>query len=261
MKPPFTDQIASAIERHLVGAISHTDLDAEIGRTPLADIDPGRSCGKASRLRTVLTSAIDHDVEAGRELVDKLFCRVRGADGFLAIDREGRDALSRAFRKENCELTEEGDFRPLMLDSLTGRELSAALQAYVGRAKAGQADAALVAGTGKDLLEAVAAHVCDEAQDGYPRLPFPKRLGNAFRRLGMAFEEHAGNRATAHAHGLEKAMYSLACSINSLRNIEGTGHGRPWPARIAGVEAKAATEFMGVIAEYMLVRYEETNNE
>ena len=261
MRPPLTDEIASAIERHLIDAISHSDLDAEIGRTSLVDKDPGSSYGKAHRLRSVLTWAIDSHLEAGRELVDKLFSRLRGRRGFDDIDEAGRDDLRRAFRGADCELTEGGEFRPLMLDNLTGRELSAALRNYVQRAKAGHEDAALVAGTGKDLLEAVASDLCDETRANNKQLPFPKRLARAFRRLGMAFEGHAGDPLSAHAHDLEKSMYNLACSINRLRNSEGTGHGRPWLPRIVGDEAKAATEFMGVIAEYMLDRYDKLNKQ
>jgi hypothetical protein len=47
---------------------------------------------------------------------------------------------------------------PVVLDTLTGRALTDALKAYVRRARRGVLDAALITGTGKDLVEAVAAH-------------------------------------------------------------------------------------------------------
>ena len=50
-------------------------------------------------------------------------------------------------------------------------------------------------------------------------------------------------------------MYELACGINQLRNKQGIGHGRPWLTGISQDEAKTATEFMGVIAEYVLSRH------
>lgn len=261
MKPPLTNEIASAVEKHFVGAISHADIDAEVGRTQLGRIDPTRTCGKASRLRAVLIWAIDHDVEAGKDLVDRLFSRVRGGRGFHAIGGADQDALRAAFGRAQCELTDEGEFRPLMLDNLSGRDLTVALKGYIQRAKAGHEDAALVASTGKDLLEAVAAHICGETQDTSRHPPFRKRLGNAFRRLGMAYEKHAGNPARSHVHNIERSMYNVAVEVNLLRNREGTGHGRPWPPNISVAEAKTATELMGVIAEYVLDRYDELNNQ
>ena len=257
MKPPLNDEIARAIEKHLVDAISHSELGDEVKRTPLVVHDPGPSEGKTRRLRSVLFWAVDHDVEAGREFIELLFARIRGGRGFGAVDEAGRDALRKAFKGAGCELTDEGEFRPLILNNLTDRELSQAIRAYVQRARAGESDAALVTGTGKDLIEAVAAHVCDETQGTLKHLRFPQRLGKAFRRLHMAYEGCAGSPSRAHAHDLERSMYTVACSVNRLRNTEGTGHGRPWPANVSVDEAKAATELMGVIAEYMLARYDE----
>lgn len=64
-----------------------------------------------------------------------------------------------AFAAEGYELSSAGELRPMLLDNLTGAALTDALQAYVRRAKRGAQDAALVTGTSKDLLEAVAAHI------------------------------------------------------------------------------------------------------
>jgi len=47
-------------------------------------------------------------------------------------------------------------------------------------------------------------------------------------------------------------MFDLACSVNALRNKAGTGHGRPWLANVTDTEARAAIQFMGTIAEWLL---------
>jgi hypothetical protein len=47
-------------------------------------------------------------------------------------------------------------------------------------------------------------------------------------------------------------MFDLACAVNTLRNKAGTGHGRPWLPNVTDAQAKAAVEFMGIIAEWML---------
>lgn len=68
----------------------------------------------------------------------------------------------------------EGSIAPLALESLSGRALTDVLRVYVARATRGIEDAALVIGTSKDLMEAVAAHVLKELWGQYPqRANFP----------------------------------------------------------------------------------------
>ena len=47
-------------------------------------------------------------------------------------------------------------------------------------------------------------------------------------------------------------MLALGSGINTMRNKLGTGHGRPWLPNITDTEARAAIQFMGTIAEWML---------
>jgi hypothetical protein len=51
---------------------------------------------------------------------------------------------------------------------------------------------------------------------------------------------------------MERSLYEAACSINNLRNKQGTGHGRPWVPDLRPAEAKAAVELIGTISELML---------
>jgi len=48
-----------------------------------------------------------------------------------------------------------------------------------------------------------------------------------------------------------ECIYLLATAINRLRNEEGTGHGRPFPARVSDREAKIAVEAMGLVSELL----------
>lgn len=50
------------------------------------------------------------------------------------------------------ETTSDGELMPLALQNLSGVELTKALKSYIHRAQRGIRDAALVTGTGKDLL-------------------------------------------------------------------------------------------------------------
>lgn len=157
-----------------------------------------------------------------------------------------------AFREEGYELSLAGELRPIVLDSLSGAALSDALRAYVRRAKVGAPDAALLTGTGKDLLEATAAHILTERNGSYPKTNFQGLLGQAFVALGMTTPQHPVVPGEPPQKKIERAMFDLACAVNSLRNKAGTGHGRPWLANVSDAEAKAAIEFMGIVAEWML---------
>jgi hypothetical protein len=54
-------------------------------------------------------------------------------------------------RSAGYSLADEGTIAPLTLDGLSGRELTTALRVYIERARRGDTDAPLVAGTAKDL--------------------------------------------------------------------------------------------------------------
>lgn len=138
----------------------------------------------------------------------------------------------------------------MLLDSLSGKELSKALTAYVRRAKRGALDAALVIGTGKDLLEATAKHVLFVRFGTEPAIAnFPTLLAQSFVALNLCI---AKDKAVTARERLDAALFELGCAVNVLHNAEGTGHGRPFPPTVTDHEARAAIESMGIIAERML---------
>lgn len=80
-------------------------------------------------------------------------------------------------------------------------------------------------------------------------------MGFAFYLLGLSTPEIKGeNKVTAR---LEISMYELGCSVNNLRNKQGTGHGRPFLPTITDTEAKAAIESMGLVSEFLLNKLKE----
>ena len=52
--------------------------------------------------------------------------------------------------------------------------------------------------------------------------------------------------------GFQRSIFEAACAANRLRNKEGTGHGRPFPAEISDEDAHAAVQVMGTVAEMLL---------
>ena len=247
---------------------SHSDLDFLVRRAELTAGDPksqGYNVGKAKRVRAVLSWAIEHEPRRGGELVLSLMDFIRGHGGFRESSQNyvGKDAIEnaiQAFDSDGYKLSPDGELGPKLLDNLSGTDLTQALEAYVRRAKKGADDAALVTGTGKDLLEAVAGHVLQQRFGGYSSTSnFPTLLGQAFEALGLATPASSVETGDSPKRRIERAMYELACGINQLRNKQGTGHGRPWLPNITDTEARTATELMGVIAEY-LMRHSETSD-
>jgi len=269
---PLTDAIAVAVARLVDDALtetrspSHSELEFRINRAGLKEADPnqqGNVLGKAKRVRAVLSWALEHDPERGERLVAQLIAHVQACGGFRPSSKNyvGSEAIENArgaFRPSGFKLGSDGDLRPMVLDSLSGAALTDALKAYVVRAKRGVEDAALLTGTGKDLLEATAAHIVQEIWGSYPGTAnFPTLLGQAFSALGFATPHDKAQSGEPPRLRVERAMYELGCSVNGLRNKQGTGHGRPWLPTVTQAEARAAVESIGVIAERMLAALEQ----
>ena len=267
MKAPLNDtilvSIAKLIDDSKTGTRepSHSDLEFRINAAKLKAADPihqGQVVGKAKRIRAVLSWALENNLSAGESLVAGLLNQVRGCGGFRIgspnyVGESVIENLCSAFKEEGYILGQDGNLQPVVLDSLSGTELTEALKAYVRRAKRGIQDAALITGTSKDLLEATAAHVITERWGSYSHQSnFPQLLGRAFTALNFATSVNPVVAGEQPQVRLQRSLYEAACAINALRNKQGTGHGRPWLPTVTDAEAKVAVEMMGCIAELML---------
>ncbi len=269
-RAPISDSIIIAVARLVDDAQSgtrepsHSDIDFQIKQVHLQKGDPkasGQTVGKAKRVRGTLRWAMQNDPEAGEQLVFKLISLIKGCGGFRpeSPNYVGADCVataSDAFRTEGYELTTDGELMPVVLNNLSGADLTKALESYIRRAQRGIRDAALVTGTGKDLLEAVAAHILQEKCGGYDAgWNFHMLLGRAFIAVDMATSEDKPKAGEPPQKNVERAMFQLALAINRLRNKEGTGHGRPWLPSISESEARIVVELMGTIAERLLLAH------
>lgn len=267
---PLADAIIVAVARLVDDAQSdtrepsHSDIEFQINRAGLSAGDPkaqGQLVGKAKRVRGTLSWALENDPQAGGILVTNLIALIKGCGGFRNTSPNfvGSDAIkdaADAFKAEGYDLSSDGELRPLLLENLSGADLTVALEAYVRRAKRGATDAALVTGTGKDLLEATSAHILLERWGSYPTGDnFPTLLGQAFVALGLATPQDPPQPGESPQRRLERGLYEVGCAINQLRNKEGTGHGRPWLPSVTETQAKIAIEIMGIIAELLLTRH------
>ncbi|MDX6443782.1 MAG: hypothetical protein QOH71_856 [Blastocatellia bacterium] len=267
MSVPLSESILIAVVRLIDDSMvepkrqpTHYDLEFLVERNGLKDADPkaqGQPVGKAKRVRAILSWALENDVEVGGRFIGSLIANVQGCGGFRPsspnyVGDEATRNAAQAFRSEGYELTSDGELHPILLENLVGAEMTSALMAYVRRARKGVTDAALVTGTGKDLLEATAKHVLIERQGSCPETTFPALLGLAFVAVGLTTSRHPPQQGESPQKALDRALFDVACSINRLRNQQGTGHGRPWPPSITEAEARECTELMGIIAERLL---------
>ena len=76
---------------------------------------------------------------------------------------------------------------------------------------------ALVVGTRKDLMEAVAAHAIQELWGSYPYTAnFPNILGQAFVTLYLTTTDKSKAQSERQGYLMERSLYEAACSINTL---------------------------------------------
>ena len=266
---PLTHVIAVAIagvvddgQEEVKREPSHADLDAWVAQHGLAGGDPranGMVVGKRKRVLAALRWALEHDPGAGERAVRALVDLVRGVGGFRSdsVNFVGNEAVlnaKAAFASEGYTLALDGDLRPVVLESLSGAALTEALNSYVRRAKLGVEDAALIIGTGKDLLEATAKHVIQVRYGAVPgdRTNFPMLLGQAFDAVGLKTPQHTRVPGESAQSDVDRALFDLGCAVNRLRNKDGTGHGRPWLPSVGQAEARVAVEAMGIVAERLL---------
>lgn len=267
---PFNEAILMAVAKMIDDSQtdsrrepSHSQLDFLFAQAKLTHADPkaqGQIVGKFKRIRGVLFWALENDIPAGEKVVQRLIELIRACGGFREDSPNfvGREAINNAiavFRSEGYELSLNGELRPTVLDNLSEKNMTEALQAYIRRAKKGSMDAALIAGTGKDLLEAVSKHVLVVKWGQAPsNSSFPLILGQAFVALGMATTQDKVLPNESPMKRYERSLYELGCAVNTIRNKEGTGHGRPFLPNISQEEAANAIQGIGIVADYLLMK-------
>lgn len=274
MELPISDSIIMAVAKLVDDAQvesrepTHFDLEVQIKKAGLTEADPkfqGQSVGKAKRVRATLNWAFENNSSSGGQLIELLLSQIRAVGGFRDTSPNfvGEEQILNAigaFNSENFSLSESGDIRPKVLDTLRGKHLTEALQAYAQRAKRGSEDAALLSGTGKDLLEATAKHII-QTKFGNHRVHdnFPTLFGQAYAALSMATPETPKATNEPAIKNYERALFEMAISINRVRNKEGTGHGKLCITALSAEESHSIIESVGIIAEFLLNRLNESS--
>ena len=270
MHPPINDAIVTAVAALFADDPvsvrdpdakprdpSHQQLTEKIDRAGLSQADIRK--GKEKRVRAVLDWALENDPDRGRSLIPALIGVLKGCGGFRSespnyVGEEACRNAQDAFASEGWTLGSDGVLAAALVnDNLEGPEVTVVLRGYIRRAQRGSQDDALVIGTGKDLLEATAAHVLVERYGSYDRkAPFPSLLGLAFVAFGLAVPNDTPSSDEAPRKKLERGLYELGCAVNQLRNKAGVGHGRPFAPEVGAIEGKLAVQSMAMVSELLL---------
>lgn len=261
----ITYEVSSAVARFFDAGLgpSHDELTRLIRRSGLQASDPRQHddvVGKMKRVRDVLTAAISIDAAAASSLMQSLLGAMRacgcfrpGADNYAGAETVA--AAQEAFRREGFDLDDEGNLRPLVLDSLRGEDLTHALWSHVRRARVNASDAPLVLGTAKDLLEAVARHVLVETTGSYPPTQsVPMTLFQAFDRVGLSTPSLGliDQLDQDPRRALHQVICLLGIAVNRLRNQMGTGHGRPHAPDATEVDSQLSALGTAIASQLLL---------
>lgn len=270
MELPITDSIIIAIANLVDDAQvesrqpTHNDLEVQFKRAGLISVDPkanGLTVGKAKRVTAVLNWAIENDQKSGSKLISLLLSQIKAVGGFREsspnfVGKEQIQNAMDALKSEHYILADNGDVSAVILDTLSGKNLTEALRSYANRAKKGSEDAALLSGTGKDLLEATAKHVIHSKFGS--KVPantnFPTLLGQAYAALQMSTPQDQKPANEPAIKDYERSLFDLALSINRVRNKEGTGHGRLCISSLSQKESHSIIQAVGLISEFLLNR-------
>jgi hypothetical protein len=265
----LNDEVVSAVSKLLDHGKGprHDELSKMFRKAELLSYDPYDAktpIGKAERCRKVLSQALDRNPVAGAQLVTLIIGAFKAAGAFRpSSDKYAGDDLVNsvraAFRSSGYELDPEGSLRPLLLENQDIKFITSALHAYVRRAQHGDGDAALVAGTGKDLLEATARHVLVERTGNYPTHGnFQTTLFQAFAllNLGTPEMESVQKLSSDPIKAMEQSLCLLGMAINKLRNADRSGQHtdseRAFLPNLTDKQARLATQAMGLISEFLL---------
>lgn len=263
---PITDDVIAAIAKffHAGHGPSHSEISRVLTGTGHGDgytYTPGaQGPNKEQRILQGLALAQRQPARA-RDLLDALLSLLR-VNALIGPSASGEDVdrLKRALSSAGWYLTRDGHAQPFgQVDLDTGGR--AALDEQVARLRRSTGDPALLIGTAKDLLETVSKFVLEEV--GYPgidKMGYNQLWHLARERLGVLPQQVDPDLPGADAiRAIHQSTWNIADQVNTLRNLQGTGHGRTLPSGVSEDLAMLVVREAATVADYMLARLAHEN--
>ena len=259
-QPPASRDIAAAFGKyfHNGDGPSHRRLTEVFSAAGLSDVAPGTAqqqegSTKAERVRRTVEAAC-RKPERARELVDALLSCLR-TDGCLYQNLEATEGLKRALGRQGWSLDSEGYLTPVgEIDLETGGR--SALDDQIRRMRMNTDDPALLLGTAKELLESTAKYVLRELSvETSSKTPDFNDLWHLTRkRLNILPENIAGDGdGNKCIKVILQSSWRIIEQVNTLRNLQWTGHGRTLPSGVTREQALLVAREACSMAEFTLM--------
>lgn len=260
---PASQDIAAAFASYFHGGAgpSHSKLTSVFMGAGLADVAPaGTSMGegpnKEQRVQRTILAALRRP-DSARRLADGLLSCLRTVGAFDE-DAPGYDAarartLRKAFARQGWTLTREGDLLPQGgIDFKTGGR--AALDEQLARLRQNTTDPGALLGTAKDLMEASAKFILEELSvPVHDKMSFDELWHHARDRLGILPQQVArGVPGEACIKSILQSAWKIAEQINTLRGLQGSGHGRTLPTGVTPEQALLVVREACSVTEFAL---------
>ena len=259
---PLTDDVAGAVAQFFHGGAgpSHTDVSRVLTQSGYFDnyLRPssGQGPNKQDRVLEAFRAA-QRSPARGRQFVDGMLglLRLKNLIGDPDDDQKSDEErhLRRALGAAGWRLDDAGHLHPFAGVEINsgGRE---ALDEMLARIRRSSGDPGLLIGQAKDLLEAVAKFVLEElGMPVPPSMAYPALWHIARERLGVLPEQVdrdvPGWEAIREIH---QSTWAIASQVNTLRNLQGVGHGRTLPTGVTEDLAMLVIREACSVADYML---------
>ena len=271
---PLSEEIATAFSKCFAAGAgpSHRELTEVFRNSRVLELDPlerdSESPSKGVRVRAVLGSlSLTHSGSGvtSTRLVNDLLARMRvwgcfdkDAETYAGV--RALVALGTAFETAGWHLDSRGHLSPLVLADIEHANLRPALEAQVARLRSASGDPSLLLGTAKELLETVARYTLEEmGQPARANANFDELLHMARERLWLLPQQVSADDAAGKIEReVYEGLWKVAKSVNGLRNLEGTGHGRTSLPTTSPVTARAIVGAAALLGQVMLTKLDET---
>ena len=266
---PVSDEVAATLGAFVAGGDgpTHSVLTGVFGRAGYGRVAPydrdnlQLQPNKQERVRRTVIAAVC-DPARSRDLVDGLLSQYR-AFGFFrpnkdpaaeAIRQERVTAAASAFARVYWELTQQGELRPAGVGAVISTEGRPAIEEQLDRLRRATEDPGLMLGTAKEMLESTAKYVLEEFSVPYTaKTDFDHLWHLARDRLGLIPQSVDTTRAGGEeVREILQSSWSIARMTNTLRNHEGTGHGRTLPTSVTPDIANLVVREACSVAELVL---------
>nr|WP_290127174.1 abortive infection family protein [Cutibacterium avidum] len=194
--------------------------------------------------------------DVAAKALDQLLTALRVDGAFNSSDAQTKErvaTLQRALLVQGAVLDDEGRLhheQPLDLET-GGRQ---ALDEQLARLRRNVEDPGALLGGAKELLESICKFVLEE-QMMLPtgKLDFEPLLHLAMERLGLQPQlVDASQPGGKQLRAIYQSAKTTASTINELRNLQGTGHGRTLPTGISKETGRYVIREATHVAELLL---------